>query len=221
MVVTAHQPTFCSGASVVQKIVSADAVIWLDEVQHTKNGWLNRNRTRRGDWFTVPVEKATDGLPVNRVRIADVGRWREKMERTFRQNYPACPLLDQVCAELHRPYRQLIALNLAILRLILDTLGGPPWHFQSHLDGGHAVTTVSDDRTELLPISARLARMVSEIGGTTYLSGPSGRGYLDESPFNEFGVSVEYWQHDGPNPCSLELATSTLHRPADVQTALA
>jgi hypothetical protein len=62
---------------------------------------------------------------------------------------------------------------------------------------------VSEDREELAPISVRLAMMVAEIGGTTYLSGPSGRDYLDEAPFRERGLAVEYWSHEGPNPCAV------------------
>ena len=77
------------------------------------------------------------------------------------------------------------------------------WHFQSHLDGGHAVWAVGEKRYELAPISARLAIMVAELGGTTYLSGPSGRNYLDEEPFLQLGISVEYWKFDGPNDCSV------------------
>jgi hypothetical protein len=74
--------------------------------------------------------------------------------------------------------------------------------FQSHLDGGHAVQAVSEDRDELLSISERLAMMVAEAGGDTYLSGPSGRGYLDEQPFTRLGIHVDYWP-GGTNDCVL------------------
>lgn len=137
--------------------------------------------------------------PFNRVRISEHGNWRADHCKALRQHYKS--VCEPFCDEIMRPYRLLVGLNLALLRLLVpDT----PWHFQSHLDGGHAVWAESDERVELAPISDRLAMMVAEVGGTTYLSGPSGYKYLDERPFHERGLTVEYWEHTGPNPCALE-----------------
>lgn len=203
MIVTAHQPNFLPGASVISKIQVSDAVIWLDEVQYSKNGWTNRNRVD-GSWLTVPIVRATDGLPINRVQISDDYRWRYKAVARLDQRYEG-HWLGSICEEIMRPYRLLVALNLALLRVVFEEMHGPPWVFQSHLDGGHAVMAVSDEAVELAPISERLAMMVEEVGGDVYLSGPSGKHYLDETPFHERGLEVVYWSHDGPNPCALDL----------------
>lgn len=205
MIVTAHQPNYLPGLSVIEKIASSHAVVWLDEVQYSHGGWSNRNRMPDGSWLTVPVERATDMAAFNRVRISEHGDWRRDHMKALRQHYGdgAAP----VCVELERPYRLLIGLNLACLRLLLEDVD-TAWHFQSHLDGGHARVVVSEDRAELAPISARLAMMVAEIGGTTYLSGPSGRNYLDEEPFDELGIAVDYFEWAGPNPCALARAAA-------------
>jgi hypothetical protein len=42
-----------------------------------------------------------------------------------------------------------------------------------------------------------------------YLSGPSGRKYLSEEPFARRGIRVDYWAHEGPNPCALSLVEQT------------
>ena len=68
---------------------------------------------------------------------------------------------------------------------------------QSHLAAGRY-----DD------VSEGLAAMTAEVGGTVWLSGPSGRNYLDEAPFAARGIEVRYFEHVGPNPCALELLTS-------------
>lgn len=201
MIVTAHTPNFLTGISVIKKINSADAVVFLDEVQYSHGGWSNRNRMPDGSWLTVPVERRTDMGPFNRVRISEHDRWRQHHVKALRQHYGASA--QPFCEEIMRPYRLLIGLNLALLRMLIEP--DVRWHFQSHLDGGHAVWAVSEERWELAPISQRIAMMVAEVGGDTYLSGPSGRNYLDERPFNDLGIQVEYWQHDGPNPCALEM----------------
>ena len=205
MIVTAHQPNYLPGQSVIDKLLVSDAIIWLDEVQYTKGGFTNRNRLPDASWLTVPVERGTDGEPINRVRIAEHGRWREKNVRSILQHYRHATVLEDVVAEHYRPYGLLVGLNLALLRIVLDAHKGPPWFFQSHLDGGHAVTAVSESAEELLPISERLAMMVAEVGGDCYLSGSSGRRYLDEKPFVDRGIKIEYYDHQGPNPCILEL----------------
>ena len=200
MIVSAHQTNFLPGMSVVEKIRSADACIFLDEVTYSPHGWTNRNRMPDGSWLTVPVESGAMYQPLNRVRISDSRDWRRQHCKTLRQHYGHTA--DAICDEIQRPYRLLIGLNLACLQILLAD-SDTSWHFQSHLDGGRTVTAVSDDREELLPISARLALMVAELGGTTYLSGPSGRNYLNEQPFHDLGITVEYWQHQGANPCCL------------------
>jgi hypothetical protein len=209
VIITAHQPNFLPGASILTKIQASDAVIWLDECSYSHGGWTNRNKLPAGAWLTVPVAGGSAGKPINRVRIGEApkGNWREAAAAAVRREL-ASELVDQACREIMRPYRGLAALNVALLRLICDAFhADAEWHFQSHLDGGHAGIAVSDDREELAPISNRLAMMVAELGGTVYLSGPSGRHYLDETPFFERGINVDYWRHEGANPCALELAS--------------
>lgn len=200
-IVTAHQPNLLPGMSVISKIEASHAVIWLDEVQFSKGGWTNRNKAADKTWLTVPVEAHCVYKPINRVRIGEPKKeWRWDFIHKLIESYPG-PLTQRVCEEILRPYRLLVGLNVALLRIVCPP--NPAWHFQSHLDGGHAVVSQSTDADELLPISHRLAMMVDEVGGTIYLSGPSGRHYLDERPFHELGIEVDYWAHSGPNPCVL------------------
>jgi len=199
-VVTAHQPNYIPGVSVIQKVESADAVIWLDAVQYSHGGWSNRNRMPDGSWLTIPIDRSTDMAEFNHVRISDHRDWRKAHCKALRQHYGHSA--DAICEEIQRPYKLLIGLSLACLQILLSD-SDASWHFQSHLDGGRAVTAISDDRVELAPISARLALMVAELGGDVYLSGPSGKNYLDETPFHELGIRVDYWQHTGDNPCAV------------------
>lgn len=198
MIVTAHQPNYLPGMSIIDKIRESDAVVFLDTVQYTHGGWSNRNRMPDGSWLTVPVERTTDMAPFNQVRISEHGGWRGKHCRTLHQHFGDS--VDPLLVEIHRPYRLLIGLNLALLRVVLHD-SDCAWHFQSHLDGGNAVRAVSDDRLELEPISVRLALMVQELGGNVYMSGPSGRNYLDERPFHERKIEVRYWRYESANVC--------------------
>lgn len=180
MIVTAHQPNYLPGLSVIEKVEAADAVIWLTEVQYPRGGWTNRNRMPDGSWLTVPVDHATTGGPISAVEISEHGDWRRAHARTLRQHFAD---VDAICAVIERPYRYLAHMNLDCLRLLADDSG---WHYQFDFVG----------RSET--ISEQLARMVYLVGGTTYLSGPSGRRYLDERPFEERGIAVVYFERRCP-----------------------
>jgi uncharacterized protein YjiS (DUF1127 family) len=194
MVVTGHQLNLLPGISVTQKIATADAVIWMDQMQYARHGWVNRNRFSDGTMFTVPVAESDTYVPINEVRISDpTGRFREKAARTMENKLGGRGA--PYAAHFRRPYRRLAGLNHALNQELLRDLGiEREQHFQSHLGSGRY-----DDTSE------GLAEMVAEIGGTTWLSGPSGRNYLDERPFTERGILVRYFDYEGPNPSAVEL----------------
>lgn len=194
-VVTGHQLNFAPGLSVINKVAAADQVIWMDEMQYERHAWVNRNRLADGTMLIVPVAEHDTYAPINKVRIADpTFRSRKKIAKTL-AFYLGVEAAAPFAVELARPYQRLCGLNARIMRVLLDALCvRTVEHYQSHLGAGRYEFT-----------SEGLAAMVAEVGGTVWLSGPSGRNYLDEAPFLERGIRVEYWAHSGPNPCALEL----------------
>jgi len=197
VIVTGHQPGFLPGLSVISKVQNADAVIWMDEMEYVRHAFVNRNRFSDGAWMTVPVNEHDTCAPINRVRIADPsGFARRKIGRTLRHRLGAGAFWYE--KELARPYGLLVGLNMALLRQMLP-VPTADWHMQSHLAAGRY-----DD------VSEGLAAMTAEVGGTVWLSGPSGRNYLDEAPFAARGIEVRYFEHVGPNPCALELLRAPL-----------
>lgn len=195
MIATGHTPNLLPGVSVVEKVRAADVFIVCDTFQYVRHSFCNRNRLAGGSWLTVPVADADTFEPMNRVRIADPsGRGREKIARTLEHTFGVDAA--RYAAELRKPYRTLVALNSALLRILLDDLGVvTPWVWQSHLEASWGAMDVSE----------RLARMTVEVGADVWLSGPSGRSYLDEGPFEDRGIGVRYFQHDGANPSAVEL----------------
>ena len=196
MIVTGHQLNTLPGVSVMRKVSVADAVIWMDQMQYRRHGWVNRNRFSDGTMFTIPVAEHDTFAPINEVHIADpTNRLREKAARTLEMK-----LGEEIAApyarEIRRPYRLLAGLNAALLRHLVADLGiQAEEHYQSHLGAGRY-----DDTSE------GLAEMVAELGGTVWLSGPSGRNYLDERPFTARGIQVRFFDYEGDtNPTAVEL----------------
>ncbi len=194
-VVTGHQVNFLPGLSVVEKIRSADVCVWMDEMQYERHGFVNRNVLADGTKMTIPVAEHDTYAQINRVRIGDpTGRGREKVARTLEHKFGTAG--DRFAEELRRPYRQLVGLNAQLLRLLFEEIGiEVEQHYQSHLGAGRYEAT-----------SNGLADMVAELGGTVWLSGSSGRNYLDETPFDERGIEVRYFDWCGEsNHSAIEL----------------
>jgi len=173
-------------------IADVDLFIFYDDVQFTKNDWRNRNlvKTRSGtSWITVPV-----GPAIHR-RICDVtipdGRWAKAHWKTLSQSYAR--------AQHFAHYREFFE----------SVYLGRTWKFLSELNQ-HLITAIArdflgvaarfeDSRSYALEgqASERLLTLLQSAGARTYVSGPSARGYLDETAFRRAGIEVAYKSYEG------------------------
>lgn len=212
-VVTGHQPNLLYPLSVVAKIAAADRWIVCDGFQFVRHGWVNRQRLADGTPLTVPFDARDRYAPIRRVRIADpTFRARRKIAKTLALRFGE-EVAAPFAAELARPLERLAALNIALNRVLLELLEiATPSDRQCDLESGRGSgPLVTDDLGDMPTISEQLAAMTAEVGGTTWLSGPSGRNYLDEAPFRARGIEVTYFEHTGPNPCALELVRTNTY----------
>lgn len=176
MIVTIHQPEHFPYDGFFQKMRHADLFVVLDNVKFRKNYFQNRNKikTRAGDdiWFTVPVEKSADSKNIRDVLTSSDPNWRKKVVRTLQENLgiDLKSLYDQ---------EKLIDINMSSISWCMDKMGiKKQMIMASSLD-------VSGSKSELL------ANILRKIGATKYVSGPSGRDYLDLSMFE--GIEVEFF----------------------------
>ena len=201
--VTAHQPNFLLGTSVIERIRRADAVIWLDAASYSRHSFVNRNRLSDGDWMTVPVRESDSFAPINRVHIADpTGRSREKIARKLEHHFGDDA--EPFAAELRRKYQLLAGLNIGLIQHLLISLNiEVEQHFQSHLDPLHPVPAWSQSEADLIPVRERYADMAAQLGATRWLTGP-GRRFGNVPRFTELGIEIETFEWDGPNPSAIE-----------------
>jgi hypothetical protein len=187
-VVTIHQPEFLPWLGLIDKLRQSDVVVILDSVQFRKNYFQNRNRIRTSDgftWLTVPVlTKHRSGQTIHDVTIRDDQAWRRKHRESMLQSYRRATFLDEHLPALLAIYEaagsSLVELNEAIIHWLAGAFGlSCQFVRSSSLD-------VGGRKTDLLFSICR------ELGASVYLSGPSGREYLEENRFTEAGVSVRY-----------------------------
>ena len=174
-------------------IHDVDVFVFYDDVQYTVNDWRNRNRIKTANgpvWITVPVGNQNDR------RICDVTipdrRWARKHWRTIEQAYARAPHFERYADFLHGVYEtewtSLSVLNQSLVtRIARDFLG---------------IRTVFRDSREFALEGRkgdRLLALLTELGTTEYVSGPSARQYLDAASFEAAGIRV-VWKDYGSYP---------------------
>ncbi|MGZ4107505.1 MAG: WbqC family protein [Tumebacillaceae bacterium] len=192
MIVTIHQPNLYPHLGFFDKMACADVFVLLDNTQFTKRGYQNRVQLKGpngAQWLTLPVKsKGRYDQLTREVEVNEEQAWRKEHLKTFELLYRGTNGYTQLIGKLEElyasPCQRLTDLTVPGIELIKRELGiETPLVSASDLN-------VQGKSSQLL------CDLVKAVGGTTYLSGPSGRDYLEESMFAEQGVRLEFHQFE-------------------------
>ncbi len=193
MIVSAHQPNFAPWLGFFDKMLHSDVLVLLDNVQFIKRGYQNRARIKAAggpQWLTVPViSKGRYDQATRDVEIDETARWRAVHLRTLHTVLAKAPHRDELLEVVEPIYgrddvHRLVDLNLALIRAMADRLG-------------IATRLVSASELDVEGSSTRLMlRLTRAVGGDAYLSGPTGRKYLEPELFDEAGLELRYHSFD-------------------------
>lgn len=188
MRVTAHQPEHMPWLGFFHKMAQADMYILLDAVQYRHRYFQNRNLIMgqaEPQWLNVPVRKEQNRYgPIASVRIHNDEDWRRAYWGSIEARYCKHPHFALYAPALQAivgaPYELLIDFNMAIIGFFREALGiDTPIVRMSDLDA-------PGSKSELI-LQLCLATRASR-----YLSGPTGREYLDEAAFAAAGIGLDY-----------------------------
>lgn len=195
MILSGHAPSYLPWLGQFEKIARSDVYVLHDTAQYEKKGFMNRNRikTPQGSmWLTVPVD--LDGYLVKELRRIEVQErlgWRGRHWQSICYNYSRAPYFDRYSGPLEavyaRPWRTLVELNVALLRLVMAELG---------------ITTPLVRTSELSGLEGAKSDFVLSVcrrlGADTYYCGLHGREYLREEDFRAHGIAVVYQRFQHP-----------------------
>lgn len=188
MVVTIHQPEHLPWLGFFDKVRQSDVLVLLDHVQFRKNYFQNRNRilSDKGPmWLTVPVltrGKPTQSITEVRIDNRSSPRWKEKCWSGISQHYSKADYWsnhEKFFDDLYdHNWDRLVDLNESIIRYILTSL------FLGVRIIKSSEMKVKGSKGDLLLSICR------EVGADIYLSGVSGKSYLDLDVFSDSGIDV-------------------------------
>jgi len=172
-------------------ISKVDVFVIYDEVQYTKNDWRNRNLIKTKDglqWLTIPVRQLHLGQRIDETVVTDKSWWKKHLN-AFKTNYAKAPYFKEYEGRLGEIYAEagqmklLSEINQFILLEICSWLGINTKIIRS------TDLSLAGDRNE------RLIQAVLLCGGTTYLSGPAAKVYLDAKAFTKQAIAIEWMEY--------------------------
>jgi len=187
-----HQPNLFPRISTLFKLYAADIWVVLDDVQfnardYQNRAWLQSPHDGSGQWLTLAAHKP-DGRAtrIKDITLVDPPKNEKRLLSLVKQYYGQCrrwpqlqPIVERT-AEAIRDHKSLAHIGELSTRLLLDDLG---WRGTTVRSSSFKV---SSER------SNRLAELTSQIGSRRYLCGSGGARYLDNTPFRERGIAVQY-----------------------------
>lgn len=194
MIVAIHQPNFIPWLGYFYKIARADVFVMLDDVQYTKNSFINRNRikTPQGElWLTLPViHSGRFGQLINSVKIQNPDNIFKKIKKTITANYGKAPFFNEVFRIIETgfyPTDSLAEINEAMIKQILNYLGIEKKLVRSsELDIKGAKS------------SKRLVEICKSLNADTYLAGFGSSNYQKDSLFLEKGIQPVVYDFKHP-----------------------
>jgi hypothetical protein len=194
--VTIHQPNFFPYSGFWNKMRRADVLVLMGGCQYEKNNF--QNRFIHGDrWYTMSVNNATETIYQKRYINAQKDWQRIKSGHSNLKlgEFDAC--IDG----------SLFMTNMMVISKMRQLFGiktEVTWDKDIH-----GVTGTD-----------RLVEICKKEGATTYLSGPSGKKYLEMSKFEKAGIEVVFQSPDDfENKSAMTLLAHYLSRPKKTNNA--
>ena len=182
-----HQPEHIPWLGFFHKINMADVYVVLDNVQYRRRYFQNRNkiRTKEGwQWLIVPLKKENrDKLLIKDAEIfqEDI-KWKERNLKAIQYNYCKARYFKYYWEEFksiyNKNYSHLLDLNLRLIKFFFKKLG-----IKSKIQLASAFN-IPGKKSEII------FNICQALDANTYMSGISGRDYLDLQKFNDSDIEV-------------------------------
>jgi hypothetical protein len=182
LILAAHQPNFMPWSPFFQKIRESDIFVILEHAQYVKGNFHNRFKLGNS-WYTMPVKGSF--LPISQMEYASPNDSWLAIQRRLPLYREELDLFDN-CIEAN-----VAKANTKIIKRVLES------------QSGHWADVIVEP-VSALKATARLVDLCLRFEATTYLSGPSGKKYLDEALFQQAGVELKFFEHKGEAVSLLE-----------------
>ena len=196
MIVSIHQPNFIPWLGYFYKIAQSDIFVLLDDVQFSKNSFINRNRikTPQGEmWLTLPVKQSGNfGQKINECEIQQKELSVKKVLNSIKLNYVKAPYFQQYIQQIENILNSntdsLEDINCKLIFFACESL-----EIGTKIIKSSTLNIRGKESTE------RLIEICKNVNAKTYLSGKGGLNYQEEDLFTQHNIQLKISQFSPPN----------------------
>ena len=194
MIISIHQPAYLPWLGFFDKINRSDIFIYLDTVQLEKNSYTCRNKikTPQGStWLTIPlITKGHTANSIGDIRIDNSQNWKKKHLKNIFFNYKKAKFFDELYPKIELLFKENFDLfsDLAYQHMVF-------WLNEFDIQTKIVKSSTLDIETKK---SDLVLDLCSNFKASKYLSGALGKGYLNESMFDQHGIQIEYQDYSHP-----------------------
>jgi hypothetical protein len=169
MILSVHQPNFFPWLPYFKKIQESDVFVILGNVQFARRQFQNRF-FYKDRWNTMSVNSGLQSdLIVDKSYLKPIEDWT-KIKRGLNEDN-----LNKFDSHIgHNLYQTNVSIIYSLLREL-----------------NISTPILEDSHIQNLNASERIIKLCKENGADTYLTGPSGKKYLDISLFQHYGISIQ------------------------------
>lgn len=190
LIYAAHQTNFLPYVGFWLKMDEADSFGLMSHNQFSKGNLANRvliGDDNKNSWLTIPVSVSM-GDKISEARIARNFK-PNKIKNTLYHTYSKTKYWPNYSGEIIDCFdsigegSSLVDLNTSLIKII-----------KKFLEIETTIKIVNPDKN--MSASENLAMWASDSQATMYLSGAGGKNYLNEAPFLDLDISVDYFSHN-------------------------
>jgi hypothetical protein len=193
--VTMHQPNYLPWIGLFSKVMQTECFVIMDTFQYTRHGVTHRNkiRTNAGSgYLTIPIGKEFATAKIKDIELPSDKGWREIHWQSIYQNYLKTDFFKDHADFFEKLYQQdyhyLWEINLDIIRYLLKS-------FEIQVE----IIKASDLNIDMnLKHTDMIIAVLKSIGANTYLSGQSGRDYMELEKFQQNNLNCKFAQFKHP-----------------------
>ena len=193
--VTMHQPNYLPWIGLFSKVMQTECFVIMDTFQYTRHGIIHRNKIRTnagGSYLTIPIGKEFATARITDVELPRDKAWREIHWQSIYQNYIKTDFFkehaDFFDKLYHQDFQYLWQINLNIIRYMLQC-------FHINVE----IIMASDLNLDInLKHTDMIIAVLKSIGATTYLSGQSGRDYMELGKFQQNNLICKFAKFNHP-----------------------
>lgn len=193
MIITAHQPNYIPWLGFFHRMANVDKFIILDNVQFTKNLFMQRNKIKTANgvlMLTVPVKAKIDTL-IKDVLIDNSQNWQKRHWLSIKYNYNKSQYWEYLSQDLEEIYSRewikLFDLNMEMIKLVRSKL-----KINTELIIASELNQAFGQKTNLL------VNLCKHLNAKTFFSGSGSKSYIIPEEFIKNNINLIFQDYKHP-----------------------